>query len=110
MNSLFVYLTLAISYSFIPPLMWCFPSFPQHLGGFFDDTTMEAFAFDTVSNLAVVGESKETGMVSASGNKFIMYSQAPSLVWNWNKQVESTTEGSVQGLAFNGQTELAVLF
>jgi hypothetical protein len=30
-----------------------------------------------VSNLAVVGESKETGMVDTSGNKFIMYSQAP---------------------------------
>jgi hypothetical protein len=110
MNSLFVFLTLAISYSLIPPLMWCFPNFPQHLGGFFDDTTLEAFAFDTASNLAVAGESKEVGIVGASGYKFIMYSQAPSPVWNWFKQVESTTEGNLQGLAFNGQTHLAVVF
>jgi hypothetical protein len=110
MNSLFVFLTLAISYSLIPQLMWCFPNFPQHLGGFFADTTLEAFAFDTASNLAVAGESKEVGMVGASGYKFIMYSQAASPVWNWFKQVESANEGSVQGLAFNRQAELAVLF
>ena len=110
MNSLFVFLTLTTSSLLILPLISCFPTFPQHLGGFFDDTKLEAFAFDTASNLAVAGESKETGMVGASGNKFIMYSQAPSQVWNWFKQVESSIEGSLQGLAFNSQTHLAVLF
>lgn len=110
MNSFFIILTLVTSSSLILPLIWCFPTFPQHLGGFFADTTLEAFAFDTASNLAVAGESYEYGMVKTAGNKFIMYSQASSQSWNWFKQVESTTEGSVQGLEFNDQTHLAVLF
>jgi hypothetical protein len=109
MNSIYVILILAAT-SLILPLILCFPTFPQHLGGFFADTTLEAFAFDTASNLAVAGESYEYGMVTTAGNKFIVYSQASSQVWNWFKQVESVTEGSVQDLEFNDQTHLAVLF
>ena len=111
MNSLLVLLTVVISSPLNLPIVWCFSTFPQHLGGFLNDTSLEAFAFDTANNLAVAGESSDTGMVTRSGIKFIMYSQASSQLWTWFKQVDSATPlGILQDLAFNYETHLAVLF